>query len=50
MHLVQLTSIRQKHIGQVMVREKGEIVPVVSIIESRVRDTDYLKNAALNYP
>ena len=42
MHLVQIASIRQKRIGQVMVREKGEIVPVVSIIESRVRDTDYL--------
>ena len=49
MHLVQLTSIRQKRIGQVMVKEKGEIVPVVSIIESRVRDMDYLKNTEMNY-
>ena len=49
MHLVQLTSIRQKGIGQVMVKEKGEIVPVVSIVESRVRDMDYLKNTEMNY-
>ena len=49
MHLVQLTPIRQKRIGQVMVKEKGEIVPVVSIIESRVRDMDYLKNTEMNY-
>ena len=42
MHLVQITSIRQKRIGQVVVREKGEIVPAVSIFESRVRDTEVL--------
>ena len=49
MHLVQLTSTRQKPIGQVVVREKEEIVPVVSIIESRVRDTYYLKNTGMNH-